>query len=122
MGMMKKQRGMTFLGFVIVAVIGLSLVLAGVKVVPVYIEFASVKKVIQRIGEDSNFASMSRKEIADTFDKAENVGYVTVVSGSDLIIGKDESGGPVVSVEYQVVEHLAFNLSALMDFEATTEK
>lgn len=120
--MMKKQRGMTFLGFVIVAVIGLSLVLAGVKVVPVYIEYASVKKVIQRIGDDSNFDSMSKQEVITAFDKSASVSYVTVVSGNDLIIGKDESGGRTVSVEYQVVEHLAFNLSALMDFEATTEK
>jgi hypothetical protein len=120
--MMKKQRGMTFLGFVIVVVIGLSLVLAGVKVVPVYIEFASVKKVIQRIGDDSNFDSMSKQEIMTTFDKSASVSYVTVVSGNDLIIGQGESGGREVSVEYQVVEHLAFNLSALMDFEASTEK
>ena len=37
--MLAKQKGMTFLGFLIVAIIGLSLVLAGIKIVPNYIEF-----------------------------------------------------------------------------------
>ncbi len=118
---MKKQDGMTFLGLVFTLVIALSILLAGIKIVPVYLEHASVEKVIKRIGEDSNFARMSKKEIMTNFDKAANVSYVTVVDSSDLIIGKGESGERVLSIEYQVVKPLAFNLSALMDFEASTE-
>lgn len=120
--MLKKQQGMTFLGFVIVAVIAISIILAGVKVVPAYIEFSGVKKIIKNIGNNPNFDSMSKKEIMTAFDKNASTGYVTVVNGRDLIFSKAASGKNVVSVEYEVVEPLAFNLSALMDFKASTEK
>ena len=116
------QNGMTFLGFVIVAAFLLSILMAGVIVVPTYIEYFGVKKIIQHIGSDSNFDGMSKKEIAEMFDKGASTGYVTVIKGSDLQISKDANGKQVVTAEYQVVKPLALNLSALMDFKATTAK
>ena len=119
---MKKQSGMTFMGFIIIAAIAISIVLAGVKIVPDYVEFMGVKKIVQRIGSQPEFDQMDKKEIMTAFDKAASAGYVTVVKGSDLQIAKDENGKQVVTVEYQVVKPLAFNLSALMDFKASTAK
>lgn len=119
---MHKQRGMTFIGFVLVAIVGLCLVLAGIKITPAYIEFMTVKKIIAKIGNEPSFEEMSKSDIQSEFDKGANIGYVTVVTGKDVNIGKDSSGKKVVSVEYQVVKPLAGNLSALMDFKATTEK
>ena len=118
----QSQGGMTFIGFIIIAAVIMSIVLAGVKIVPDYIEFSGVKKVIQRIGNEPNFDAMSKKEIATAFDKAASASYVSVIKGNDLVISKDESGKQVVTAEYQVVKPLAFNLSALMDFKATTAK
>jgi len=119
---MKKQRGMTFLGFVIIAAIAICIVLAGVKVLPDYVEYMGVKKIIQKIGNEPELDQMSKKDIIKEFDKGAAAGYVSVVKGADLQITKDENGKQVVSVEYQVVKPLAFNLSALMDFEASTAK
>lgn len=118
---MKNQKGMTFLGFVIVAIIAISLLLAGVKIVPAYIEFSSVKKVINSIGSKPNFDSMSKQEIIESFNKSASTNYITVVNGRDLSISQNASGKKIVSIEYEVVEPLAFNLSALMDFKASTE-
>jgi len=119
---MRKQLGMSFLGLVIILAAVLSLVLAGVKIVPAYIEFMSVKKIIKKIGNEPGLAEMSKKEIADEFERGTDIGYVKVVTSKDLQITKDETGKNVVTVEYQVVKPLAGNLSALMDFKATTAK
>jgi len=59
--MMKKQKGMTLIGFIIIAVVALSIILAGVKIVPDYIEFSSVKKVIEAIGKSPNFNNRSEE-------------------------------------------------------------
>lgn len=118
--MMKKQKGMTLIGFIIIAVVALSIILAGVKIVPDYIEFSSVKKVIEAIGKSPNFNNMTNQEIITAFDKRASTSYVTVVNGRDLIISKAASGKKEVSIEYEVVKPLAFNLSALMDFKAST--
>ena len=119
---MRKQQGMTFLGLMIILVAVLSVVLAGIKIVPAYIEFMSVKKVMKKISNEPNLNDMSKKEIVEEFDKGANIDYITVVTGKDLVFTVDESGKPVATVEYQVVKPLAGNLSALMDFKATTAK
>lgn len=119
--MFKRQKGMTFLGFIIVAAIALSILLAGVKIVPDYMEFASVKKTIKAIADDPNFNNMSKQDIRTSFDKRASINYVTVVNSKDLTITKGASGRQVIAIEYEVVKPLAFNLSALMDFKASTE-
>ena len=116
----KKQAGMTFLGFVIVAAFLLSIIMAGIIVVPDYIEYFGVKKIIQKIGNEPKFAELSKSDIITSFDKGAQAGYVTVIKGSDLVITKDADGRQVVTAEYQVVRHLALNLSALMDFKTST--
>ena len=119
---MHKQQGMSFLGLVIILAAVLSVVLAGIKVVPAYIEFMSVKKVMKKIANEPNLKDMTKKEIADEFDRGANIDYITVVTGKDIEFSADENGKPVATIEYQVVKPLVGNLSALMDFKATTAK
>jgi len=119
--MYKKQKGITLVGFIFVAVIAMGLLLVGMKIVPEYLEFSSVKKTIKAIGNDSNFNSMTKQEIRTSFDKRASINYIDVVNGKDLLITNGASGQKVVSVEYEVIKPLAFNLSALMDFKASTE-
>ncbi len=119
---MRKQQGMSFLGLVIILAAVLSVVLAGIKVVPAYIEFMSVKKVMKKIANEPNLNDMTKKEIADEFDRGANIDYITVVTGKDIEFSADANGKTVATIEYQVVKPLAGNLSALMDFKATTAK
>lgn len=117
----KKQQGMTFLGLVIVVAAIVFLAMIGMKMVPAYIEFMGVKKVLNHIASDPNFNEMGKKEIIERFDKGANVGYVTVVKGADLLIERGDTGN-VVTVDYQVVKPIVANVSVQMDFHASTEK
>jgi len=64
---------------------------------------------------------MSNKDIELEFNKGAEVGYVTVINGKDLVIEKRDTGN-VVSAQYQVTIPIVANVSALLDFNATTEK
>jgi len=119
--MIKNQKGMTLIGGLIIGVIVLAILMAAVKVVPAYIEFSGVKKVIKSLGEKSDFQGMSKSQVISSFNKSASTSYVTVINGNDLIFTKDAAGRTVVTAEYEVVTPLAFNLSALMDFKASTE-
>lgn len=116
-----KQQGMTFIGMVLVIAAVIFLAVIGMKVVPAYIEFFGVKKIINSIGSDSNFNSMSKQDIMTSFDKGADIGYVTVIKGSDLVIAKGDSGN-VVSAEYQVTIPIVANASVLLDFKTSTAK
>lgn len=116
-----KQKGMTFIGLVLVIAAVIFLAVIGMKVVPAYIEFFSVKKIIKSIGSDPKFNEMSKQDIIRSFDKGADIGYVSVIKGSDLVITKGDSGN-VVSATYQVVTPIAANASVLLDFNTSTAK
>jgi hypothetical protein len=110
---------MSFIGLVLVIALGISIVLIGVKLVPAYIEFFSVKKILTAIAKDPGFETMSPAEIRKSFERRLAIDYVTAVDSKDLEITK-EDGNNVVSVEYSQKIPLAFNVSACLDFEAST--
>ena len=64
---------------------------------------------------------MSKKEIQDSFNKRADTSYVTVIHGSDLIIGKNSAGETTVSAQYQVITPLFGNISVMMDFDASAD-
>ena len=116
-----KQKGMTFIGLVLVIAAVIFLAVLGMKLAPAYIEFFGVKKIVNKIANEPNFNEMSKKEIVEEFDKGADIGYITVIKGSDLVIEKGESGN-VVTAEYQVTLPIVANVSVLLDFNATTAK
>lgn len=116
-----KQQGMTFIGLVLVVAAVIFLAVIGMKVVPAYIEFFGVKKIIGSIGSDPKFNEMSKQDIMTAFDKGADIGYVKVIQGKDLVIAKGESGN-VVSADYQVTVPIVANASVLLDFKTSTLK
>ena len=117
--MQNQQRGLTMIGFLFVAFVLVMVAMLGMKLVPAYIEFFSVKKILATMGQDSDLKSKSNAEIRNDFIKRANVGYVTVVKPEDLSI--DRSGGTlIVSAEYEFRSKLVGNISLVVDFSASS--
>ena len=110
----KKQNGVTLLGLMLVSVVVIVFALVGMKVVPAYMEFLSVKKVLSTMKQEP-LAEMSDKDIRTSFDKRASIAYISVVKGSDLIIEKN-GDSKVLVMEYQVIKPIAGNISVLIDF------
>jgi hypothetical protein len=116
----KKQNGATLLGMLIVGALVVFVAIVAMKIVPAYLEFMSVKKVLRTMHQEP-LATMSSKEIKDAFNRKASMDYITVVNGSDLSIDKSDSGGVAVSVDYQVVKPVMGNVSVLIDFSASSD-
>ena len=117
---MHKQRGVSMLGFMFVAVAVIIIAMLAMKLVPAYIEFFSVKKILNAMGQDSETKAMSNNEIRSSFAKRADVGYVTVVKPEDLDI--DRAGGNmVISTEYEYRTPLVANISLVVDFKASSD-
>lgn len=117
--MKKNQQGMTFFGVVFVGmfvVVGAILVM---KIIPPYLEYSSVKKVIGAMAKDPALQNMTIPEVRDSFDRRVVIDSITVIEGKDLEISKVR-GTTVVDAEYSVKVPLVGNLSALMEFKAST--
>lgn len=101
MQLRKQQRGMTFVGLVITAIL---IVFAGMVVIqaaPTYLEFMTIKKAVDKSASGTTVA-----EIRSTFDKAATIDSITAISSKDLQIGK-VAGRVVVSFAYEKDIHLA---------------
>ena len=118
---MHKQRGMTFIGVVLLIATIVFVAVIAMKLTPAYLEFMSVKKVIIKVSKESNFATMSNKEIVDSFDRSAVIDDIKNVTGKDLEISKSSAGVPIVTADYQVLVPLMGNVSALLDFKASTD-
>lgn len=116
---MRKQQGATIFGMMIIAmalVFGAMLVM---KLLPPYLDFWAVKKVLSVMANDPELKSMSEREVRASFDKRASIDNITSVRGSDLEISR-EGGDVVVEANYPVKVPLVGNLSAYMDFTAST--
>lgn len=91
----KQQRGLTFLGLLVVGVL---LAFAGVvlaQIVPTYIEFMAVEKAVQKAA-----AGTTVSEVRSIFDKSAQIDDIRTISGKDLEVGK-EGDQVVVSFAYE---------------------
>ncbi len=118
--MQAQQRGLSMIGFLFVAAVAVGLAVLAMKVVPAYIEFFSVKKILASMGQSPELRSKSNAEIRTDFDKKANVGYVTVVKPGDLDIQR-VGGVPVISVDYAFRTKLVGNASLVIDFYASSD-
>ena len=117
---MKKQVGATLMGMLFVGGLVVFVAMLGMKLFPAYQQFFSVKSVIRAMKQEP-LNTMSKSEILASFNRRADVGYVSAITSKDLEIGKNASGDTVVTAKYQVVTPLVGNISALMDFETSTD-
>lgn len=115
-----KQLGMSAIGLIIIVGIVGTLVVSGMKVAPAYIEYFAVKKALDHLSKESNFNEMSKNDMVTAFNKSATIDNITSVTGKDIVVSKSASGANIASIEYQVVKPLFANVSALIDFSAST--
>ena len=117
---MEKQRGVTLSGFIFFAVLGIIVAVFAMRVVPAYIEYWSVKKVLATMANEPNFKDMTVAEIRKSFARRAQIDDIGSVTANDLDIERD-GDHLVVSVKYQRKVHMAAQISACMDFEASVD-
>lgn len=118
--MKKNQQGMTFFG---VMFVGMAIVFGAIlmmKLIPPYLEFWSVQKIIGVMAKDPALPGMTPQEARKSFDRRAVIDAVTVITGKDLEIAKDR-GQTAVIANYTVIVPIAGNLSAMMQFQASTK-
>lgn len=117
----REQAGLSMIGFLLVAALGVMAVLLGLKIAPAYIEFYSLKNVLTTIVSDPELRDASVADIRRSFERRSLIGDIKVVTASDLEIAK--SGGTLtIGTSYSVKVPLAGNVSACLDFEAVAQR
>lgn len=114
---MKRQRGLSFWGFLFVAILAAFALLLGFKVTPSIVEYFGIKKAISVVATEAQGASVA--EIRAAFNRRQAIDDFSSVTDKDLDISK-ESGQVVIAVSYQKKIPLFANVSLVIDYEATS--
>jgi len=116
----RRQRGLSMVGFLFVAVVVVVLVMIGFRVAPAYIEYYSVNKALERALYETKDLN-SATEIRKSFDKYADAGYIESVSGKDIEVVKTKNE-ITASASWTRKLPLVGNASLLLDFEATATR
>lgn len=116
----RRQRGLSMIGFLLVAALVVMAAMVAMKLVPAYIEFFSVKKILVSMSQEADFRGKSNADIRNIFSRKTSADYVSVVKADDLMIDRS-SGTPVVSVDYEFRTKLIGNVSLVVDFSASSD-
>jgi len=115
-----RQRGLTMTGFILTAIVAVMVVMLGFRVLPPYIEYFTVKKVMAKTLEDSK-AGFSLTQFRHDFDLKASADYIDSVQGTDIQVNK-EVNTLVATASWSRTLHLVGNVSLLLEFEATATK
>lgn len=112
-----RQHGISLIGLILTLAILVGIAIFGMKVVPSFIEFMSVKKAIV----SAQKAGSTAREIQNSFDKQAEVGYIDSVKGKDLSIVRN---GEVMEVSFAYTKKIPLvgSASLLMEYAGTTAK
>ena len=119
---MRKQHGITLIGFAIVLIIVGFFAYAGMKLIPVYSEYFGVVKSLKSLQSDAGIQNMGIEEIRRKLDTIFDVQYVgetdVPLSAVTLITA---NGQHSLNVTYSVQKPFIYNIDLLVHFDYTVD-
>jgi hypothetical protein len=115
-----RQSGLTIIGFIFVAAVVVSLALLGFRVMPSYIEYFSVSRILKQMMIDSR-DGVTQAEIRRDFDRRAGADYIDSVHPSDIELTK-EGNVITVTATWTSTLHLFGNVSLLLDFQTSASR
>lgn len=118
--MYKMQRGMTTIGMILAASVAGLIVFAGLRLVPVYLEYMSVEGVLKSVHSEYNGANASVQELRSAIQKGVDMNRIEAVQAKDFKVSK-AGKGYLVSIAYSHKVPYIANVSFVVDFEKSVE-
>ena len=115
--MMHRQRGLSLIGLIIVGGLLVFVCIIGFKLLPSYIEYFTVQRIISDISRAPDLRGGSVQSVQGAFDRRATIDNVSSVKGADLEITKMGDGFEIIVVWASRVP-LFGNMNACIDFEA----
>jgi hypothetical protein len=117
--MKRNQGGMTLIGFVVVlAVVGL-FAYVGMKLVPMYSEYYSVKQALKGLANEPGIANQDPAKIKDLFFRRLYISYAENVKPEHVKLERVDDGTWNMTVAYELRKPLIANLDVVGKFNAT---
>ncbi|HTO49374.1 MAG TPA: DUF4845 domain-containing protein [Burkholderiales bacterium] len=117
---MKRQRGLGFIGLLILLIGLVFLAIIGMKMVPAYLEYFAIKKAVVAITQGGQLRNATVADVRKAFELRQAIDDFTSVGPKDLEITKD-GNEIVVAFAYERRIPLFYNISLLIDFAGSSK-
>ena len=115
----RKRKGLTLIGFLIVLVIVLFFAYAGMRVIPMYLEYQALISAMEKLKNDPAAKAMSPFRIKDSIQRSLWVSYASNNIKKEHIRISKKSNGVNVRVAYEVREDFLGNIDIVASFDRT---
>lgn len=114
--MNRKQSGITMIGFLITLALIILFVYCGMKIIPMYTEYYSVKQALAGMAKDPEVISGSKGKIRMLFDRRLDISYANTVKGMNALKIESTDSGYMLIVDYERREEFIANLDIVGKF------
>ncbi|WP_273432549.1 DUF4845 domain-containing protein [Chitinibacter tainanensis] len=111
---MHTQRGLSFFGFIIIAMAVAMAMITAFKVVPAYIEYFNVKQAVTTVVKQN--AGATPAVLRESYSRHAEISDIKAVGPADLVISQ-VGGSTVIRADYEKVVPLVANVSFLFQFQ-----
>ena len=115
----RKDKGLTLIGFLIVLVVVLFFAYAGMRVVPMYLEYHALVNAMNKLQDDPMAKSMPPSRIKDSIQRSLWVSYASNNIKKEHIRISKKNDGVNVRVAYEVREDFLGNIDLVASFDRT---
>ena len=117
---LKRQQGVTALGWMIILGLIAFFVSLGLKIYPIYWENYNIKSALKSLEKTQGISRMPRSKIRSLLNAKLNTNYITTIKKNNIKVNK-RNGAAVVEVIYTVKTPLVGELSLVADFHERIE-
>jgi len=114
-----RQRGIGFVGMIMIAAGVIFVTILGIKLVPAYIHNAQIAQIFKAIAHDPAMQGATISEIKESYRKRANINYITDITAEDIEISKDD-GRLNLSASYSIKIPVAGNIVLLIEFNPSS--
>ncbi|HEC05486.1 MAG TPA: DUF4845 domain-containing protein [Thiolapillus brandeum] len=111
----KPQQGMSITSWIMAIAIVLFFVLLGVRMVPSYLEFHSMSKILESIKEDPQYRKVAPKQLRKIFNRRIDINGIYDFDQKNLKIDRSK-GKTSMILDYEVRKPVAGNVEVVMSF------
>lgn len=117
--MMKRQRGLTLIGFVFVLAIAGFFAFMIMRLFPVYAEYYSVVQAMKGLQAEPGIAQKSPAVVRDLLFRRFYISYVENVKPENVRVSRRD--GYTLNVKYEVRKPFVYNLDFVANFDKTVD-
>ncbi len=113
------QRGLGLVGFILGALILTISSIAGLKLVPPYVQCNDVQGLFVQIANNPTLSKAPDRELKAEYSRLAKINDTTAINADDIVIEK-EDGHLILSARYAVKVPLVKNVSFYIDFNPSS--